>query len=247
MSSRRSLVALLVVLLTAGVVSADFKVVKMTHRDGFSIMGQDQPANDQEEVTWIGADRMRSNQGDTSAIVRLDTKKLIIVNHADQTYNVIDLPLDISKFLPPQMAEQMLTMMTLDVTVTPTDERQKIGDWQARRYDMKMTSQMMTVDATLWATTAVDLDQESYRRMVAEILRLQPGADNMAEEMAKIEGLVVAQESIMSMTTVGDTTVASSEKVTSVEKVDPPAGNYDPPEGYTEKPFDFMKMMQRQQ
>jgi len=247
MSSRRSLVALLVVLLTAGVVSADFKVVKMTHRDGFSIMGQDQPANDQEEVTWIGADRMRSNQGDTSAIVRLDTKKLIVVNHADQTYNVIDLPLDISKFLPPQMADQMLAMMTLDVTVTPTDELQTIGDWQARRYDMKMTSQMMTVDATLWATTAVDLDRDSYRRMVAEILRLQPGADNMAEEMAKIEGLVVAQESIMNMTMVGDTTVASSEKVTSVEKVDPPAGNYDPPEGYTEKPFDFMKMMQREQ
>ena len=247
MSSRRSIVALLVVLLAAGFVSADIKVVKMTHRDGFSIMGQDQPAADQEEVTWIGADRLRSNQGDTSAIVRLDTKKLIIINHADQTFNAIDLPLDISKFLPPQMADQMLAMMTLDVTVTPTDERQKIGDWQARRYDMKMTSQMMTIDATLWATTAIDLDQETYRRMVAEILRLQPGAANMAEEMAKIEGLVVAQESMMSMTMVGDTKVSSSEKVTSVEEKDPPPGNYDPPEGYTEKPFDFMKMMQQQQ
>ncbi|MEJ2188977.1 MAG: hypothetical protein P8Y93_06080 [Acidobacteriota bacterium] len=70
---RRSLVAMSLALLAAGLASADYKVVKQTHRDGFSIMGHDQPATDREEVMWIGADRMRNDQGSASVIIRLDT------------------------------------------------------------------------------------------------------------------------------------------------------------------------------
>jgi hypothetical protein len=244
---RRSLVALLLALFTAGFASADYKVVKQTHRDGFSIMGHDQPATDREEVMWIGADRMRNDQGSASVIIRLDTKKMIIVNHTDQTYSVVDLPLDVSSYLPPQMAEQMMAMMKLDVTVTPTDEHKKIGEWNARRYDMTMSSQMISMEATMWATTDVKLDWETYRKMFAEILSLQPGADAMGKEMEKVDGLVVAQDSTMSMAMAGNTTIASTEKVTSAEKTDPPAGTYDPPAGYTEKPFDFMNLMQQKQ
>lgn len=244
---RRSIVAMLLALLTAGFASADFKVVKQTHRDGFSIMGRDQPATDREEVMWIGTDRMRNDQGSASVIIRLDTQKMIIVNHTDQTYSVVDLPLNVSSYLPPQMAEQMMAMMKLDVTVTPTDEHKKIGDWNARRYNMTMSSQMMSMEATMWATTDVKLDTQTYRKMFADILSLQPGADAMGEEMAKVDGLVVVQNSTMTMAMAGNTTIASTEKVTSVEKGDPPAGTYDPPEGYTEKPFDFMNLMQQKQ
>ena len=172
---------------------------------------------------------------------------MMILHHASQTYNAIDLPIDLSNFPPPQMAEQMLAMMTLEVIVTPSDQRQKIGDWQARRYDMKMTSQMMTVDSTVWATSEVDLDMDAYRRMIAEIIKLQPGAANLAKEMDKIDGLVVSQESSMSMAMLGDSKIGSTEKVTSVEETVPPAGTYDAPEGYALEPFDYMAMMQEQQ
>ena len=39
--------------------------------------------------------------------------------------------------------------------------------------------------------------------------------------------------------------VGTSEKAISIEEIDPPAGTYDPPPGYTEKPFDFMAQVQR--
>ena len=44
----------------------------------------------------------------------------------------------------------------------------------------------------------------------------------------------------------GETTVGSSDVVKSIEKVDAPAGNYDPPDGYAEEEFDFMTRMQNQ-
>jgi hypothetical protein len=43
----------------------------------------------------------------------------------------------------------------------------------------------------------------------------------------------------------GDISVNTSEKTSSIEKLDPPAGTYDPPAGYTEKPFDLMAQMQK--
>jgi hypothetical protein len=247
MFSRKDIIAFLVFGLVAGIASGDFKVTKKTHRDGFSVMGRDQPATDQEEVTWIGADRLRVDQGDSSVVIRLDTNKMMILHHASQTYNAIELPIDLNNFLPPQMAEQMLGMMTLEVTVTPSDESQKIGNWQARRYGMKMTSQMMTVESTVWATSEVEIDLEAYRRMIAEIINLQPGASNLAKEMDKIDGFVISQESAMTMAMLGDSKIGSTEKVTSIEENDPPSGNYDVPEGYELKPFDYMAMMQEQQ
>ncbi len=247
MSIRKLIVVLCLTILTAGFASADYKVVKQTHRDGFSIMGHDQPASDREEVMWIGENRLRNDQGSASVIIRLDTMKMTIISHEEQTYSVVDLPFDVSSFLPPQMAEQMMAMMKLDVTITPTDEHKKIGDWNARRYDMKMTSQMMTVEASMWATADVKIDMETFRKMFATLLSLQPGAEAMGREMAKVDGLIIAQDSKVSMAMAGNTTIASTEKVTSVEKVDPPAGTYDPPQGYTEKPFDFMNLMQQKQ
>jgi hypothetical protein len=60
--------------------------------------------------------------------------------------------------------------------------------------------------------------------------------------MSKIEGLVVEQQGVMTM--MGNE-VGTSEKALSIENVEAPAGTYDPPAGYTEKPFDFMAQMQR--
>jgi hypothetical protein len=49
----------------------------------------------------------------------------------------------------------------------------------------------------------------------------------------------------MTMTMMGNISVKTSEKTSSIEKLDPPVGIYDPPSDYTEKPFDLMAQMQR--
>ena len=238
---RKTLAVLFVVLLSAGIAVADLKVVKQTHQDGFTIMGQTQPPEDRQQTTWIGKNMMYMDQGDSATIVRVDTMKLYVVDHTTKTYHVLDLPVDLSTLVPPEM-QPMLAMMKFEVAVTPTDEHKQVGEWNARRYDMAMTSQMFSMKSTMWVTKVAGYDPEAFNSMYVHLNSLQPGMADAVKEMSKIEGLVVEQQGVMTMM---GTEVATSEKTISIDNIDAPAGTYDPPEGYTEKPFDFMERMQR--
>lgn len=240
----RVLVFTLAMVLAAGLAGADYKVVQQHHQDGFSMMGQTQPPTDEEHVTWIGDKKMRMDQGSSSTVVRLDAGKMFIIDHKDKTYTEVDLPVDISSLLPPGMADQMLSMMKFDVTVTATDETKKVGEWNAKRYDLKMTSSMMSMESILWASTETAVDLEEYFSLFSKVMSLQPGMDGMMEQMRQVDGYVVSQESKMSMKLMGETTVESTEVVTSIEEMDPPAGIYDPPSDYKREEFDYMAMLQ---
>jgi len=238
---RKTLSVLFVLLLSAGIAAADLKVIKQTHQDGFTIMGQTQPAEDKQQTTWIGTNMMYMDQGDNVTIVRLDTMKLYVVDHTTKTYHVLDLPVDLSTLVPPEM-QPMLAMMQFEVTVTPTDEHKQVGEWNARRYDMSMTSQMFSMKSTMWVTKVAGYDPEAFNSMYVHLNSLQPGMADAVKEMGKIDGLVVEQQGLMTM--MGNE-VGTSEKTISIDNMDAPAGTYDPPAGYTEKPFDFMARMQR--
>ena len=238
---RKTLSVLFVLLLSAGIAAADLKVIKQTHQDGFTIMGQTQPAEDKQQTTWIGTNMMYMDQGDNVTIVRLDTMKLYVVDHTTKTYQVLDLPIDLSTLVPPEM-QPMLAMMQFEVTVTPTDEHKQVGEWDARRYDISMTSQMFSMKSTMWATKVAGYDPEAFNSMYVHLNSLQPGMADAVKEMGKIDGLVVEQQGLMTM--MGNE-VGTSEKTISIDNMDAPAGTYDPPAGYTEKPFDFMARMQR--
>ena len=238
---RKTLSVLFVLLLSAGIAAADLKVIKQTHQDGFTIMGQTQPAEDKQQTTWIGTNMMYMDQGDNVTIVRLDTMKLYVVDHTTKTYHVLDLPVDLSTLVPPEM-QPMLAMMQFEVTVTPTDEHKQVGEWNARRYDMSMTSQMFSMKSTMWVTKVAGYDPEAFNSMYVHLNSLQPGMADAVKEMGKIDGLVVEQQGLMTM--MGNE-VETSEKTISIDNMDAPAGTYDPPAGYTEKPFDFMARMQR--
>ncbi len=237
---------MLTVLLTAGAAAAaDFKIVQAHHQDGFTMMGQTQEPTDEQHVTWLGDRRMRMDQGSTSTVVLPDENKMFIINHDDSTFVVVDLPVDLNAMLPPGMGEQMMKMMQFDITVTPSDETKTFGEWKARRYDMKLSSAMMNMSSVLWASTDAPIDASSYLSLYGEILRLQPGMDAMVDKISQIDGFVVAQDAEMSMSFMGDTTVASSDRVLSIEQVEAPAGTYAPPSGYTRKDFNYMEMMQQ--
>ncbi len=158
----------------------------------------------------------------------------------------MELPVDLAQFMPPGMAEQMIPMMTFDVTVTPTDETKMIGEWKARRFDVSMTSKMATISMIMWVTQDVEFDQEAYYAMYEHLNSMSPGLEKMAEEMSKLDGLVIEEEGVTTMTIMGNTTIKKSQKTTSIEDLAAPEGTYEPPADYTEKPFDFMRAMQGQ-
>lgn len=247
MRQRAVVLSLGAVIAVAAVAHPDTKIVQTTHQDSFTVMGQTQPAKDEEQVLWIGADRMRLDTGTTSVLVRLDQKKMILLDHEAKTASAIDLPIDLSTLLPPGMAEQMMLMMQFDVTVAPKDETRQIGSWQTTGYDLSMTSQMMSVQSSLWATSDVNVDFEAYYELYSQILALQPGMKKMADELRQIKGLVIEQEGVASMPMMGDTSFKTSQKTVSIDDITPPSDLYDIPPDYTSEPFDYMSFMQSQQ
>jgi len=69
------------------------------------------PASSSTEVKWIGADRMRVDDGDSVTIVRADLKKMYMIDTKAKTYSTIDLPLDMKKYIPAEYAGMMEQMM----------------------------------------------------------------------------------------------------------------------------------------
>jgi hypothetical protein len=237
------LLALLAAVSVATVAGADTKIVRKEHSDAYTVMGQNQPARDQTTTTWVAADRMRADQGETSFIVRLDTSSLLVLDHEAKTFSELKLPVDISKMMPPEMAAGMEKMMTFTATVTPSDETKIIGKWKARRYDVKLSSPMVEMTSVVWATKDVGFDIASFTRMGEQILRMQPGMDGIADELSKIDGFQVRQENTSKMMMGGNAEVKSSEEVVSVEDLPAPAGTYEPPAGYQQRDLDIQSMM----
>ena len=242
MFARKTLVAAAALTLIAGLASADMKLTQTQHTDGFTVMGQTEPARDQTVTMWIGKDRMRTDSGKDSVIVRLDQKKLYLVKHRERSYSVVNLPVDVKNLLPDGMYDQMMQMMEMKAEVTPTDETAVISGWSARKYQVTISSAMMQTKQEVWATTELDLDYESFLAMMEASLNMQPGSASLIEEFRKIKGLQVRQRSVMSMM---GAEVASTTEVTSAEEAQAPAGTYELPAGYNETQLDLMSELQK--
>ncbi len=227
------------VLIPAVVAGADTKIVTVSHTDGFAAMGQTQPARHDRQTIWLAADRMRVDQGTHSFIVIPGENRMLFLDHQAATWSAISLPVDLEALLPAGMGTQMLEMMRLEATVTPRDETRTVDGRTLHRYDLELISAIMKVSSTLWASPDVAFDLASYRRMYTPVLEMQPGMEDFAAELAKVDGYVFEQHGTLSMAMAGVTT-STSERTESIEQVDPPDGYYTPPGNYAEEPFDFM-------
>ena len=241
----RCFAAVVAVTLLTTVAAADTKIVHKTHQDAFTVMGQTQPATDAERVTWLGDGRMRVDAGTTTYIVRLDSSTLFLIDHEARTVSSVELPVNVARLLPEGMAEQMQAMMHVDFEVASTDETKQVGEWTARRWNMTMTSPMVTVENALWATTDLDVDHEAYVRLFGQIAALQPGMEGQLEKLRSIDGFVVETQSTTRITGESEGAMTWTEQAVSVETAEPPAGAYDPPANYEKREFDLMASLQR--
>jgi len=212
----------------AGAAGADTLLVLKAHQDAVVVAGRQQEARDATVEIWIGDGQISRNDEQGKFVMRED--EVVIINHGERIYSVLELPIDLEELLPPGMAEQV-EMWKLQVEVTPSDERKEIGEWTARRYAVEVTNPMgLAIRTDMWASTEVDVDLEAYHRLARQMLALQPSTAELAAEMAKVEGFPVLQETTVD---VAGSTVTTREELVSVEKKEPPADAYGVPEGYT--------------
>jgi len=209
---------------------ADIHIKTKTHTDAVIVMGQSQPERNEVIETWIGQDRYANHASDTSMIIDLKKNLLYFLDHKEKTYVEASLPLDLSKLLPPEMA-QMMSMMQMSVSVNPTGQTKTIGSWKCQGYEVSLSMMMMPMKMTVWATTDVPFDaNQVMEKFQAPLLKLQMRLDdNSLAEFFKIKGYWISSEvtgEIMGAK------IHSTSEVIEISKATPPPTAYSIPADY---------------
>jgi hypothetical protein len=224
---------------------ADVYIKQQNHTDGFSMMGQSSPPQDQTFEIWMSPDKARMDQGDeVTIIVRMDEGMMYMLNNKEMKYT--EMPIgDASDILTAGLAgsdmsdeekaqaEKMMKgfaqMMKPKVSVTATGETQNIKGWNCKKYIMTM--EMMGTKSTqeVWATEDIKIDFDMYRALAMSMMSQMPGLEDMMKEMEKIKGITVMSTGTTSMM---GTDVKSSQELLEVSEKSAPAGAYDVPAGY---------------
>lgn len=242
---KRTLLASVLSLAVSTLAAADTLLTVKSHHDAFEVMGERQEAKDTLIKIWVGADKMRRDDGDTSTILRLDRKKLYVLDHAEKTYSEIALPITFARLAPrgqEEMVKQVDKMMEIDAQVTPTQETRKIGPWNTRKVQVAIKSAMgMTIHTTMWVSPEVE-PYRALNQLASHLLALQPGTAKWAQKLEKIEGYPVMQES--EVDAVG-ARFKTREELVSVQDQPAPAGTFEPPSGYKAELFDPLEASRR--
>lgn len=226
-------------------VQADVYIKQKNHTDGFSMMGQNQPAKDDIFVTWMGKDMARMDHGeDSSIIVRMDKKVMYLIDHSEMRYT--EMPIDskgdifasaiVASDLSEEeqaeakkMMEGFAKMMKPKISVKETGETQKIKNWNCKKYNMTMSIMGMTTKSEVWASEDIKIDYQLYRNLNFSLLGQTQGIEDMMKEMEKIKGIVVLSTGSMSMM---GTEVKSTQELIEVAEKSAPSGTYEVPDGY---------------
>lgn len=233
---KKLLLILTLVIVSFAFLSADVYIKTKTHTDAMEIMGQKQPAKDEVSEQWIGDNKFANISSNQSTIIDINKSRLYVVYPQTKSYVEAELPLDMSKLLPEQIA-QMMSMMKVTVTVTPSGETKKIGKWNCSGYDAVMDIMSMKMNMKIWATTDVPFDWKSFgEKMLPNIMKISSAqmsfGEDMINEFKKIKGYQVASEMTMNM--MGANIHVTSE-VLEISKKTAPAGTYSVPAGYTKQ------------
>ena len=223
--------------LSPNVAYADHVIKGKKHTDAFNMMGQSQPAKDEDTITWLGKDKMRQDVGDVTTLIRLDINKMYMINHSDKTYSEMSLPFNLEDVLPPE-AKQMLDAMDISSSITDTGETQTVNDWNCKKYLVEISVSMMgmemPIEMNMWTSKDLGVDLKEFKDLYSQILASNPMFKDFIGEFEKIDGYPVLTEFSMDMMGAQQ---KYKEEVVSVEKASASDGTYKLPEGYTKTDF----------
>ena len=217
---------------------ADLMLRLKGHIEAFKVGDRAQEPRDADVNVWLATDKMRRDEGPLSAIVRLDRKKLYLVNHAEKTYSVVDLPVDLAKLVPKgdqEKFQQFVAESRIQAKVAPAAETRKIRGWNAHRVDVELSNAHgLRVSTRMWLTKDLG-PYGAYNRMNGVLASLQPNSAEWSHKIGDLDGFPVYQETTVN---VGGASFKSHEEVVAVETKEVPDVTYDPPVGFNPVPYD---------
>jgi hypothetical protein len=241
-------ILLLVLLMIPISGQADIFMKQKTHTDGVQIMGQTQPAKDEIQTVWIAADKIRSDSEEGSVILRLDQGKVFFLDNAKKTY--AEMPMEMSKMMDDKIKKSMdeegldaeeqqaamgmmQGMAQMKITITPTTEKKKIGNWNCQKYNQELVMMMGPMNGEIWATEDLKMDYDLYNKYMAAMMgkggMFGDFMSQIVTEMKKIKGVPVLTVSTMNMM---GTSIKSTQELIEYKEGTAPAGHFDIPRGY---------------
>jgi hypothetical protein len=222
---------------------ADSFFKQVVHTDAFEVMGQTTPETNDTTTMWLTEGKACSIMGDTAAVIFYPERgEICFVNHQEKQYSL--MPMDLSEIVAQALAEedeearQMAEVMkgmagammgSAEISVTPTEETKKIGDWNCRKYNVELSMAMVTSKQELWATEDIKVDYTVFQAVSGGMMAQMPGYDKVLEGMKQIKGVPV--KTVATASIMGSEAVTTTELIEYAEK-DAPSGIYDIPEGY---------------
>lgn len=234
-------VTLMPLIFSGAMLYADIYIKQNAHTDAFSMMGREMAAKDDVNHMWVSKNKMAVLGTEQSIILNLDDNLMYMVLHQNRSYVEMALPLDLSQYFPPQI-QQMMGNVT--VSVSPTGEETKVGDWNCHGYDVTIDIMMMTMKQKIWASKDVPFDWKDYtERMLPQLTQamFRLSGDSI-KEFEKIEGFQIKTEITMDMM---GSEMKSWMEVVEISDKSAPVGTYSVPEGYAKKDKFTLTDMQR--
>jgi len=216
---------------------------QVIHTDAFEMMGQTTPEKNDTTTMWLTEGMAYSTMGDSASVIfYLERGEICFINHEEKQYSL--MPMDLGEIIDEvleeedeearQMAEVMKGMASaimgsVEISVTPTEETRKIGDWDCTKYNVDLSMAMMKSKQELWATEDIEVDYTMFQAVSSGMMAQMPGFDKVLEEMKQIKGIPVMSTATASI--MGSEMVTTTELIEYAEK-DAPDGIFDIPEGY---------------
>jgi hypothetical protein len=216
---------------------ADTFMKEVTNTDAMEMMGQKQPATSDTSITWYAAGKACLIGADgKKTVYRADKAAMYLVDPQEETYSEVPLTwlsdaVDEAK-TDAETAEAMKMMggmMKFKVTVTPTEETQKIKDWEATKYIVEIDMGMGKGTTNTWAAPDLEIDASTFMALSNIMMTSFEGFEESVEEMKKVKGMTVLSNTEFMM--MGSVMKSSTELLEFAEK-EAPEGIYDIPEGY---------------
>lgn len=223
--------------------TADVLLTRKIHTDEVATPNGTRPAKDDTQTIWVGKDRVRLDAGPMAYIVRIDKRKLYLLNASDQTFSALDLPVNLASYVPPEdldKFEQGKARLNISATVFPTGEVERLNGWATSKFKVQVTSLGTSSDEIFWTTKDIEIDWATYWEAQRAVRSLQLNPESMLEQLRKIDGVTVKAERTRT-TPMGKE--HSVEELVSAERKEAPEGLYDVPADYKEKPFNGLSAL----
>ncbi|HLV32925.1 MAG TPA: hypothetical protein VKY57_15270 [Chitinispirillaceae bacterium] len=210
----RSLALISTVILSLSFSGAFGSDIYMSHKISTDSYKRDKKDGETEVRTtmqWFADDKLRSDDGNESVLMRLDKDTIYTLDHKKKTYFAFQastlgmLPnADADDEQVPAMVSSMMgNMFKMEVAIEPTSETKKIGQWNCTKYNQTVKMMGMTTTTELWATEDVVINKKLLDKFLASQFMTKSGmqdfAGKMQKEAEKIKGCVVYSKSITAM------------------------------------------------